>query len=82
MPRRICVRARTDPQSAQLRWLGWDRQTDGRIAALLNVPPPPLRRGHKNVTNADDIGKNRLRCGLLMTYSTKLGLLTNDVALQ
>ena len=62
-----------------MAWVGpTDRRTDRGIAYCL----PPLRRGHKNVTNADDIGKNRLRCGLLMTYSTKLGLLTNDVALQ
>jgi len=53
--------------------------TDGSRHCLMS---PPLRRGNKNVTNADDIGKNRMRCGLLMTYSTKLGLLTNDVELQ
>ena len=27
--------------------LGWDRQTDGRIAVLRNAPPP-LRRRHNN----------------------------------
>jgi len=54
--RRIYVRARTDPQSAQLWWPGpgaarlagpggTDRRTGGRIAASLNVPP--LRRGRK-----------------------------------
>jgi len=53
--RRIYVRARTDPQSAQLWWPGLgaarlagpggtDRRTDGRIAVSLNVP---LRRGRK-----------------------------------
>jgi len=47
--RRIYVRARADPQSAQLWWpavapkpAGTDRRTDGRIAASLN---PPLTAG-------------------------------------
>jgi len=53
--RRIYVRARTDPQYAQLWWPGLgaarlgqvgqrdgqtDRQTDGRIGASPNAPPP------------------------------------------
>jgi len=56
--RRIYVRARTDPQYAQLWWPGLgahrlgqvgqtdgqtDRQTDGRIGASLNAPPPTAR---------------------------------------